>query len=57
MVLIDSFMTLTIAIIVFFIGSYITTKVQFLQRFNIPEPVTGGLLAASLSFLLFFYGK
>ncbi|GLX81071.1 sodium/glutamate symporter [Thalassotalea eurytherma] len=54
MVLIDSFMTLTIAIIVFFIGSYITTKVQFLQRFNIPEPVTGGLLAASISFLLYF---
>ncbi len=57
MVLIDSFMTLTIAIIVFFIGSYLTTKVRFLQSFNIPEPVTGGLLAASLSFLLFFYGK
>ena len=54
MVLIDSFMTLTIAIIVFFIGSYLTTKVRFLQSFNIPEPVTGGLLAASISFLLYF---
>ena len=54
MVLIDSFMTLTIAIIVFFIGSYLTTKVRVLQSFNIPEPVTGGMLAASVSFLLYF---
>ncbi|MEE9451737.1 MAG: sodium/glutamate symporter [Gammaproteobacteria bacterium] len=36
--------TLVIAIFVLFIGRYITNNVNFLKRYNIPIPVTGGIL-------------
>lgn len=42
----DNFLTFTIAILVFFIGVHINRRVPFLRKYNIPEPVTGGLLAA-----------
>ena len=38
--------TLVIAILVLFLGKYINRRVVFLQNFNIPEPVTGGVLAS-----------
>ena len=38
--------TLIIAILVLFLGKYINRKIPFLQNFNIPEPVTGGVLAS-----------
>ncbi|WP_199608938.1 sodium/glutamate symporter [Flocculibacter collagenilyticus] len=48
----DSFMTYTLGILVFFVGVTITKRIKFLRDFNIPEPVTGGLLA---SFLVYAY--
>lgn len=42
----DNFLTFTIAILVFFIGVHINRRVPVLRKYNIPEPVTGGLLAA-----------
>lgn len=42
----DSFMSYTIGILVFFVGVTLTKKFRVLRDFNIPEPVTGGLLAA-----------
>jgi ESS family glutamate:Na+ symporter len=51
---VNSFLTYTIGILVFFIGAWLTKKIQFLRDFNIPEPVTGGLLAALAISLLFF---
>ncbi|KDC50015.1 sodium/glutamate symporter [Pseudoalteromonas fuliginea] len=51
---VDSFLTYTIAIIVFFVGIYLTKKITFLRNFNIPEPVTGGLIAAILITLTYF---
>lgn len=48
MIEVDSFLTYTIGILVFFTGVLLTKKISFLRSFNIPEPVTGGLIAALL---------
>jgi ESS family glutamate:Na+ symporter len=40
------FLALTIGIVVFFVGVLITQRVAFLRSYNIPEPVTGGFVAA-----------
>ena len=42
------FLELTIGIVVFFVGVLITRRVDFLRRYSIPEPVTGGFVAALL---------
>lgn len=42
------FLALTVGIVVFFVGVLITQRVEFLRRFSIPEPVTGGFVAALL---------
>ncbi len=46
--LVDDFITYTIGIIVYFIGMKLTDRVDFLRNYNIPEPVTGGVLASLL---------
>jgi ESS family glutamate:Na+ symporter len=40
--------TVVAAILVLFLGKYLTSKVAFLQDYNIPEPVSGGLIASIL---------
>ena len=40
-------LTFTISIVVFFIGAGLNRVIAPLRRWNIPEAVTGGLLAAS----------
>ncbi|MDW7550399.1 sodium/glutamate symporter [Pseudoalteromonas peptidolytica] len=49
----DSFMSYTLGILVFFIGFVLTKQSKFLRDFNIPEPVTGGLIAASIIYVLY----
>lgn len=44
---VGSFLTFTIGIVVYFIGVDINRRIPFLREFNIPEPVTGGLIAAT----------
>lgn len=43
---VDNFLTFTLSILVVFIGIYINKRIVFLRKYNIPEPVTGGLIAA-----------
>lgn len=38
--------TIIIAILVLYLGKYLTKKVEFLQNFNIPDAVSGGVLAS-----------
>ncbi|QUM75804.1 sodium/glutamate symporter [Moritella sp. 24] len=45
--------TVIVAILVLFIGKYLTHKVAFLQEYNIPEPVSGGLIASILFAILY----
>ena len=40
------FLALTVGIVVFFVGVLVTQRVVFLRRYSIPEPVTGGFIAA-----------
>ena len=41
---VDPFLTVTLGIVVLFAGKRLNDAVGFLREFNIPEPVTGGLL-------------
>lgn len=45
--------TIIIAILVLYLGKYLTKNIKFLQDYNIPDAVVGGVLA-SLFFGLFF---
>jgi len=42
----DPRQTIIVAIFVLFLGKLLTSKVAFLQEYNIPEPVSGGLIAS-----------
>jgi len=45
---IDEFLTVTLGIVVLFVGKRLNDAVGFLREFSIPEPVTGGLLFSVL---------
>ncbi len=45
---IDTFIALTIGIVVYFAGERLTQRFAILRAYSIPEPVSGGLLAALL---------
>lgn len=49
----DAFTSLTIAFVVFFLGLFLTRKIEFLKKYNIPEPVSGGFAVAILTWLLY----
>ena len=51
---IDTFLTVTLGIVVLFIGKRLNSAISFLREFSIPEPVTGGLLFSVLFALLYF---
>ncbi len=50
---VESFLALTIGIIVYFAGMRLNRYVPFLRDYNIPEPVTGGILASLAALALF----
>jgi ESS family glutamate:Na+ symporter len=50
---IQSFLAVTIGIVVLFVGKRLNEQVGFLSEFSIPEPVTGGLLFSVLFGLLY----
>ncbi|WP_299626036.1 sodium/glutamate symporter [Pelagibius sp.] len=47
------FITYTIGIVVFFIGMQLNERIAVLRAYNIPEPVTGGILAALAGLAVF----
>lgn len=47
------FMSITIGIIVLFVGKRLNDTISFLRNFSIPEPVTGGLLFSILFGILY----
>jgi len=51
----DNFLTFMISILVFFTGVHLNKRINFLRKYNIPEPVTGGLIAALIA-LTFYLG-
>lgn len=48
----DMIQTLALAIVVYYIGSWVKTKVTILDKFCIPSPVVGGLIFAILNLIL-----
>lgn len=48
----NSYYTLIAATLVLLLGKFLVKKIRFLQDFNIPEPVAGGLIAALVLFIL-----
>ena len=51
----DWFLSLTLGLVVLLLGRNLNHRSRFLQDFNIPEPVTGGLLV-SLLLAAFYFG-
>jgi len=49
----DSRQTIIVAILVLFLGKYLNKKFNILRKYNIPEPVTGGLVASLLFWVLY----
>ncbi|MEM1383788.1 MAG: sodium/glutamate symporter [Pseudomonadota bacterium] len=49
---IDAFIALTIGIVVFFVGERLTRRFPVLSAYSIPEPVSGGLIAALVALLV-----
>jgi ESS family glutamate:Na+ symporter len=52
----DPRQTLIIAILVLYMGRFLNDKVRVFRLYNIPEPVTGGLLASLLFGLIYWLG-
>ncbi|MDG2125814.1 MAG: sodium/glutamate symporter, partial [Verrucomicrobiales bacterium] len=50
----DARQTLIFAILTLFIGKFLNRRIAFLRAYNLPEPVTGGVLVSLLFGLLYF---
>ncbi|MEM9532572.1 MAG: sodium/glutamate symporter [Pseudomonadota bacterium] len=50
---VDNFLAYTAGIVVFFLGMDLNRRIGLLRSYNIPEPVSGGLLAALFTLLLY----
>ena len=50
----SAFLSVTLGIVVLFLGKRVNDAIGFLREFSIPEPVTGGLLVTVLIALLYF---
>ena len=49
----DEFVSFNFAILVYFLGVRLNKKIPFLRHYNIPEPVSGGLLVATLALIAY----
>ena len=57
MIELDARQTTIVAILTLFLGKYLNRKIPVLREYNIPEPVTGGLLVSILFGILYFAGN
>ena len=48
------FLSLTIGIVVYFVGVLTTQRVKILRNFSVPEPVSGGFIAVVVISLIYF---
>ncbi|WP_392342036.1 sodium/glutamate symporter (plasmid) [Phaeobacter sp. BS23] len=53
--LVPAFIAATLGLIVFFLGAFLTRRVAFLKNYNIPEPVSGGIAVAILTWAWFAF--
>jgi ESS family glutamate:Na+ symporter len=50
---VDNFLAYTIGIVVYFAGMHLNDRITVLRAYNIPEPVTGGILAALVALAVY----
>ena len=50
---VESFLAVTLGIVVLFVGKRLNDTIGFLRNFSIPEPVTGGLLFTIIFALIY----
>ncbi|MCK3656339.1 sodium/glutamate symporter [Pasteurellaceae bacterium Macca] len=55
-IILNGYYTLIAATIVLLVGRLLVNRIKFLQDFNIPEAVAGGLVAALIIFCLYKFG-
>ncbi|WP_172294231.1 sodium/glutamate symporter [Pseudoruegeria sp. HB172150] len=48
-----SFLSVTLGLIVYFLGAFFTRKIAFLRNYNIPEPVSGSIAVALGTWVIF----
>ena len=53
--LLDGRQTILLAILVLFLGKLLTSRIAFLRNYNIPEPVSGGLIASIIFGLIYAF--
>lgn len=52
-IVVPAFISVTLGFVVFFLGAFLTRRVVVLGDYNIPEPVSGGLVVAVLTWAYF----
>lgn len=52
-IVVPAFISVTLGFIVYFLGAFLTRRVSVLGDYNIPEPVSGGLVVAVLTWIFF----
>ena len=50
---VPDFLAVTIGIVVYFLGAFLTRRIDFLENFNIPEPVSGGIAVALITWVAY----
>ena len=50
---VPAFVAVTLGIIVFFLGAFLTRRIAFLRDYNIPEAVSGGIAVALFTWMFF----
>ncbi len=53
-IVVPAFIAVTLGMIVFFLGAFLTRSVGFLRNYNIPEPVSGGIAVALIIWAFFW---
>ena len=48
----SAYYTLILAVLVLLLGKFLVQRIRFLRNFNIPEPVAGGLVVATVIYTL-----
>ena len=51
----DSFLAYTTGIVVYFVGMQVNQRVKLLREYNIPDPVTGGILASFAALMVYLF--
>ena len=51
----NGYYTLILATLVLLLGRFLVKRIKFLEDFNVPEPVAGGLVAAIIVYMLYIF--